>query len=85
MLSAMGNEVSAGEGGDPEENGEGEDWTSKEETEASGGLWSLSHHLDDGKEVCVFTCSATSISQTQLCQSGAEVRAEIYRGDLTNQ
>lgn len=74
----MGNEVSAGEAGDPEESGEGEEWTSREETEASGGLWCLSNHLDDGKEVCVFTCSAASNSQAQLCQSGAEVRDEIY-------
>ena len=68
--AGMGNEVSAGEAEENEEEG---GWTSREETQASGGLWLLSHQLDDGKEVCVFTCTATSAAQAQLCQSGAEV------------
>lgn len=72
MRSGMGNEVSAGEG-DPQESGEEGDWTSRKDSEASGGLWLLSHLLEDGEEVCVFTCSATSASQMQLCRSGAEV------------
>lgn len=72
MLPAvrMGNEVSAGEG-EAEERDEG-GWTSKEESEASGGLWSVSYQLDDDQEVCVFSCLASSASQTQLCQSGVE-------------
>lgn len=68
----MGNEVSAGEER-PEEKEEEDGWTSREEAEVSGGLWSLSHELEDGQELCVFTCTATSASQAQLCQSGAEV------------
>ena len=83
----MGNEVSAGEGEqeeteaeEEEEEEEEEDWTSREDTEASGGLWSLSHELEDDREVCVFKCSATSASQRQLCQAGADVSCSSDRG-----
>ena len=79
MLSGMGNEVSAEEGG-KEEGGEEEgEWASMEETEASGGLWSLSHDVEDGEEVCVFACAATSAVQTQLCLAGAEVSPKQCR------
>ena len=82
MRGVMGNEVSAGEGEreETEEEEEEEDWTSREETEASGGLWSLSHQLEDDREVCVFTCSATSASQRQLCQAGADVSCSSEGG-----
>ena len=76
----MGNEVSAGEAEQEETEEEEEGWTSREDTEASGGLWSLSHELDDGREVCVFTCSATSASQRQLCQAGANVSCSSKGG-----
>ena len=72
MLEAMGNEVSATEG-ESEEKEEEDEWTSREEDEVSGGLWSLSHEVEDGQQVCVLTCAATGSSQAQLCQSGAEV------------
>ena len=73
MLVAMGNEVSAREG-EREEKEEDDESTSREEAEVSGGLWSLSHEVDDdGQQVCVLTCAATGSSQAQLCQSGAEV------------
>ncbi|CAI8053639.1 Protein-associating with the carboxyl-terminal domain of ezrin, partial [Geodia barretti] len=71
MLEAMGNEVSATEG-ESEEKEEEDEWTSREEDEVSGGLWSLSHEVEDGQQVCVLTCAATGSSQAQLCQSGAE-------------
>ena len=77
----MGNEVSAEEGG-KEEDGKGEEegeWASMEETEASGGLWSLSHDVEDGEEVCVFACAATSAAQSQLCLAGAEVSPKKCR------
>ena len=61
--------------GEEEEDG----WTSREESEVSGGLWRLSHDLEDGDEVCVFTCAASSASQIQLCLSGAEVsRSSVF-------
>ena len=69
----MGNEVSAGEGRREEKEEEEDGWTSREEAEMSGGLWSLSHEVEDGQRLCVFTCAAASSSQAQLCQSGAEV------------
>lgn len=74
----MGNEVSAGEGeARGEEDGKEDDggWANREESEASGGLWSVSYQLDDDQEVCVFSCLASSASQIQLCQSGVEVRS----------
>lgn len=51
----------------------------EEETEASGGLWTFSHAEEDGVEVCVFTCAATSAAQAQLCKAGAEVRVNKFR------
>ena len=70
----MGNEVSSAEDGQEAGERESDGWTSREEAEVSGGLWRLSHELEDDQEVCLFTCTASSVSQTQLCQSGAEVR-----------
>ena len=80
----MGNEVSAGEG-EPEEKEEEDGWTSREDSEVSGGLWALSHELADGQELCLFTCSAASPAHAQLCRSGAEVsRPQPRENNITS-
>lgn len=66
----MGNEVSAGEGEPEDGASSGEE---SEQKEASGGLWALSQELEDGEDVSVFTCTASSQSQADLCRAGAEV------------
>ena len=78
MRSMMGNEVSAGEGEREDSGSSGEE---SEQKEASGGLWVLSQELEDGEDVSVFTCTASSQSQAGLCRAGAEVS----RGDRDRQ
>lgn len=84
MQSGMGNTTSAGEG-EVEDVGKKDEWTSREDTEASSGLWSVSHEIDDDQQICVFTCAATLPSQMQLCQAGVEVsHSTIYsNNDVT--
>ena len=85
MRSVMGNEVSTGEG-EREDGGSRRTDEEEDGCEVSGGLWVMSQDVEDGEEVCVFTCLASSSSQTERCMAGAEVRrgpAERKKGNFT--